>query len=296
MASTQSYSVEQRGQSNSLNYRLFFKDQNGKVISPWHDIPLRVPGTDNVFNMVVEIPRWTNAKMEVCKEESLNPIKQDVKKGKLRFVKNCFPHHGYIWNYGALPQTFEDPAHLTESDQGRTKGDQDPLDVCEIGSKVHARAAVIQVKVLGVMLLVDEGETDWKVIAIDVTDPKAESLNDIDDVKKEFPGLLLATYEWFKFYKVPDGKPVNTFAWNGEAKNKAKALEEINLANVQWTKLIQEANSYGFKCENTKTPGSNMIDGDEARKIVEETPVASQGDPISSDVDTVYYVIPSEEA
>jgi inorganic pyrophosphatase len=34
----------------------------------------------------------------------LNPIKQDVKKGKLRFVNNCFPHHGYIWNYGALPQ------------------------------------------------------------------------------------------------------------------------------------------------------------------------------------------------
>lgn len=34
----------------------------------------------------------------------MNPIKQDMKKGKLRFVNNCFPHHGYIWNYGALPQ------------------------------------------------------------------------------------------------------------------------------------------------------------------------------------------------
>jgi len=34
----------------------------------------------------------------------LNPIKQDVKKGKLRYVDNCFPHHGYIWNYGAFPQ------------------------------------------------------------------------------------------------------------------------------------------------------------------------------------------------
>ena len=27
----------------------------------------------------------------------MNPIKQDVKKGKIRFVRNCFPHHGYIW-------------------------------------------------------------------------------------------------------------------------------------------------------------------------------------------------------
>ena len=41
---------------------------------------------------------------QITKEEDLNPLKQDVKKGKVRFVKNCFPHHGYIWNYGALPQ------------------------------------------------------------------------------------------------------------------------------------------------------------------------------------------------
>lgn len=34
----------------------------------------------------------------------MNPIVQDTKKGKLRFVRNCFPHKGYIWNYGALPQ------------------------------------------------------------------------------------------------------------------------------------------------------------------------------------------------
>lgn len=48
--------------------------------------------------MVVEVPRWTNAKMEISKSETLNPILQDTKKGKLRFVRNCFPHHGYIWN------------------------------------------------------------------------------------------------------------------------------------------------------------------------------------------------------
>lgn len=40
-------------------------------------------------------------------KEIMNPIKQDVKKGKLRFVANCFPHHGYIWNYGAIPQVIK---------------------------------------------------------------------------------------------------------------------------------------------------------------------------------------------
>ena len=41
---------------------------------------------------------------QISTKEALNPIKQDCKKGKLRFVHNCFPYHGYIWNYGALPQ------------------------------------------------------------------------------------------------------------------------------------------------------------------------------------------------
>ena len=36
------------------------------------------------YNMVVEIPRWSNAKMEIATKEVLNPIKQDTKKGKLR--------------------------------------------------------------------------------------------------------------------------------------------------------------------------------------------------------------------
>lgn len=35
------------------------------LISPFHDIPLYHDQPNNVFNMVVEIPRWTNAKMEV---------------------------------------------------------------------------------------------------------------------------------------------------------------------------------------------------------------------------------------
>ena len=42
--------------------------------------------------------------VQISKEEPLNPIKQDVKKGKLRYVRNCFPHKGYLWNYGAFPQ------------------------------------------------------------------------------------------------------------------------------------------------------------------------------------------------
>lgn len=165
----------EKGTPNSTNFRVFFTNENGNAISPLHDIPLHANKSQKVFNMVVEIPRWTNAKMEIALAETLNPIKQDVKKGKLRFVANCFPHHGYIWNYGAFPQTWENPEHIDTSTN--CKGDNDPIDVLEIGSRIAKRGEVVQVKILGVVALIDEGETDWKVITIDVNDPKANKVN-----------------------------------------------------------------------------------------------------------------------
>ena len=83
--------------------------------------------------MMTTILRWTNAKMEIDTKAPLNPIVQDQKKGKLRFVANSFPHHGYIWNYGAFPQTWENPNHKDESTQ--CMGDNDPVDCCEIGQR-----------------------------------------------------------------------------------------------------------------------------------------------------------------
>lgn len=40
-------------------------EKDGIVVSPFHDIPLYANDQQTVLNMVVEIPRWTNAKMEV---------------------------------------------------------------------------------------------------------------------------------------------------------------------------------------------------------------------------------------
>ncbi|KAJ3366430.1 Inorganic pyrophosphatase [Allomyces javanicus] len=234
-AAASQYGVRSVRAPNTLDHRVYV-EKNGQPVSPFHDIPLFADRTRGVLNMVVEIPRWTNAKLEICKEEYLNPLKQDVKKGKLRYVRNVFPHHGYIWNYGAFPQTWEDPAHVTP-DTG-CKGDNDPLDVCEIGELIGYTGQVKQVKVLGVMALLDEGETDWKVIVIDVKDPLADKLNDIGDVEKHMPGLLAATTEWFRVYKMPDGKPANEFAFGGQAKDRAYAMQVIEETHDAWKKLV----------------------------------------------------------
>ncbi|AEO53550.1 hypothetical protein MYCTH_2295040 [Thermothelomyces thermophilus ATCC 42464] len=229
------YTVRKVGAPYTLDHRVYI-EKDGVPISPFHDIPLYANQEQTILNMIVEIPRWTNAKLEISKDELLNPIKQDTKKGKLRYVRNCFPHKGYLWNYGAFPQTWEDPNSIHP--ETKAKGDNDPLDVCEIGELVGYTGQVKQVKVLGVMALLDEEETDWKVIVIDVNDPLAPKLNDVEDVERHLPGLLRATNEWFRIYKIPDGKPENQFAFTGECKNKSYAMDVIRECNEAWEKLI----------------------------------------------------------
>jgi nucleosome-remodeling factor subunit len=255
-------------------------DGTGKAISPFHDIPLFADEDARLFHMVVEIPRWTNAKMEIATKEKLNPIKQDVKKGALRYVKNPFPHKGYIWNYGAIPQTWENPAHVDASTS--CKGDNDPIDVLDIGSQVHARGAVIQVKVLGVMALIDEGETDWKIIAIDSQDPLACQMNDITDVELLMPGLLKATHEWFKVYKIPDGKPANQFAFNGHPKGREFAEKTILETNKFWKELMSSTDQQELDRTNLSVAGSpGHVTAEEGEAVIAAAPAAGPERPIS---------------
>ena len=50
--------------------------------------------------------------------------------------------------------------------------------------------------------MIDEGQTDWKIIAIDNTDPMARKLSDISDIDVYMPGLIKTTLDWFRLYKV----------------------------------------------------------------------------------------------
>jgi nucleosome-remodeling factor subunit len=256
-ARSRMYSTVERGSASTSDYRVFFKNSDGKLVSPFHDIPLVAASLDNgtkLYNMIVEIPRWTQAKMEIATKEPLNPIKQDVKKGKLRYVHNCFPYHGYIWNYGALPQTWENPSF--EDPNTKAKGDNDPIDVCEIGSLTLKRGQVVPVKVLGVMALIDDGETDWKLIVIKADDPMAGKLNDIGDVEQHMPGLMKATHDWFKIYKIPDGKPANKFAFNGQAKNAEFARKIIDETHEQWKHLLKNNTKHELALDNVSVEQS----------------------------------------
>mmetsp|Transcript_13268 Transcript_13268/g.28801 ORF Transcript_13268/g.28801 Transcript_13268/m.28801 type:complete len:295 (-) Transcript_13268:181-1065(-) len=224
-AALYSVATETSGEAATESFRLNFKGEGGAAISPWHDIPLK--GEGGGYNMVVEIPKMTKAKMEVATKEPNNPIAQDIKKGNLR------DYHGPIfWNYGCLPQTWEDPNE--EHPELKVFGDDDPIDVVEIGSKSLEMGTVTEVKPLGVLAMIDDGELDWKVLAVAVDDPLAEEYNDIDDVPD---AVKAGIREWFRWYKTPDDKPLNGFGFDEKYLDAKEAVSVIEETHESWKKL-----------------------------------------------------------
>jgi len=231
--------LHEEGKEDTLDYRIHAKHGgNEKTISLWHDISLghidaNTGEKTEYFNFVCEIPKFTRKKYEIATDEEYTPIKQDEKKGKLREFKKG----DIFFNYGCFPQTWEDPTFVHPDAEG-CRGDNDPLDVCEIGARIVKCGGVHPVKVLGILMMIDEGEADWKLITIDKDDKWAPFINDINDVEEQLPGMLDAIREWYRTYKIPDGKPPNTFGLDERFMDKAYAMKIIDECNHAWKELI----------------------------------------------------------
>ncbi|XP_058081443.1 soluble inorganic pyrophosphatase 6, chloroplastic-like [Magnolia sinica] len=89
--------------------------------------------------------------------------------------------------------------------------------------------------------MIDEGELDWKIVAISLDNPRASLVNDVADVEKHFSGTLIAIRDRFRDYKIPDGKPANKFGLGNKVANKDYALKVIAETNEAWAKLVKRS-------------------------------------------------------
>ncbi|GMQ04215.1 hypothetical protein CsSME_00049707 [Camellia sinensis var. sinensis] len=94
------------------------------------------------------------------------------------------------WNYGLFPQTWEDPS-FANSEVERALGDNDPVDLVEISQTCGKIGQIMKVRPLAALAMLDEGELDWKIVAISLDDPRASLVNDIDDMEKHFSIMFL---------------------------------------------------------------------------------------------------------
>ena len=195
------------------------------------------------------MPRGTTHKLEVQKSLPGNPIVQDVRAdGKPR-------HHTYgvpFFNYGMLPRTWAAPApHKRSANRARrllaAGGDNDPVDVIELSGRPCRVGEVRAVKVLGGFELIDQGEADYKVLAIDLGSAHAAALASAAELERVMPGTLERLAQWLIHYKTADGKPPNTLR-SRRPSGPAVAARVIHDGHENWKELIssRRANPDGF--------------------------------------------------
>jgi 3'-phosphoadenosine 5'-phosphosulfate synthase len=211
---------------------LTFAMTSTEYTSWWHDVPLRPAGessTSPIINMITEIPMYMTAKMEVDKSHPGNAIRQDANKdGSPRY----YSYGTTFFNYGLIPQTWEDPEMMSMG----YGADNDPIDMIELGDTPLLMGSITPCRVIGELELIDEGETDHKILCIAMTDPLSATVHTMDDLERAKPGTLDLLRNWLKRYKTTDGKPVNSLA-SETPRSVDEALEVVAEVHVRWQKL-----------------------------------------------------------
>jgi len=113
------------------------------------------------------------------------------------------------------------------------------LDVVEIGVGALKKGAVVPVKVIGIIPLIDSEETDWKVLAISKYDKFCKKINNINDLNKYMPGFLNAIINWLINYKSSKGT-INKIALidNKKFGDEIFAEKIIKETHDEWKTLI----------------------------------------------------------
>ena len=124
----------------------------------WHDISPKHIHKD-LFTAVIEIPKGSKIKYELDKETGL------LKMDRILYTSTHYPA-----NYGFIPRTFAD--------------DGDPLDVLVLCSETLNPLSLVQCRPIGVILMLDNGANDEKIICIPVNDPNYNVYTDIGNLPK----------------------------------------------------------------------------------------------------------------
>nr|CCC89744.1 putative inorganic pyrophosphatase [Trypanosoma congolense IL3000] len=229
------WAIKEVGMMGSHAWRMHFTETvlDGVVTrSAWHDLPLYPSVDKSIITFVCEIPQKTRAKLELLKEEPHNPIAQDVLKKEGRPLR-FFSYGDIPFNYGFTPRTWENPT--LQDEQTRCVGDGDPIDVVELSPVPLAVGSIRAVRILGLLGLIDQGETDWKVITEAVGAGEAVTYGHLSNVPQELKSTIV---RWFREYKTTDGKKPNEFAFGGGLRGAEDALHVIEMGSSQYADLL----------------------------------------------------------
>lgn len=171
--------------------------------SLWENVPIGDKAPDTI-NTVIEISKGSHNKYEF--DEALGVFKLD------RVLYS--PFH-YPLDYGFIPQTRSE--------------DGDHLDALVMGSDPVPMGCVVAARPIGMLKMIDSGEMDFKILAVQDKNPRFDTIKDIKDIESSNPHLLKELAHFFQTYKDLQGKKVEIQGWEGceVAKKEIKKAQEV---------------------------------------------------------------------
>lgn len=139
---------------------------------PWHDVDIGKLAPKE-FNAVIEIPKGSKVKYELEKETGL-----------LKVDRILYSSVSYPANYGFIPRTLGD--------------DKDPLDVLVLMQETVVPLSILRVRPIGVMMMIDQGEGDEKIICVHLDDPEYNGYEHIKELPKHRLDELRTFFEDYK--------------------------------------------------------------------------------------------------
>jgi inorganic pyrophosphatase len=165
----------------------------------------------NSIKMFVEIPKG-----------SINKYEYDVETGRIVLDRVIYEMLPYPVEYGLIPQTWDE--------------DDDMLDVMCMVNYPTFPGCEIDVRVVGVMEFLDDGEVDDKLLAVPENDVRFEHVKDISDLPEhtiDEIGFFFKHYKELQFkYK---NKPQSELIVKGFS-GQERAIEILNKAKERFNK------------------------------------------------------------
>ena len=118
----------------------------------------------------------------------------DKETGLLKLDRVLFTSTHYPANYGFIPKTYSD--------------DDDPLDVLVLCSEPIVPLAMVRCYPIGVIMMQDGGDMDYKIIAIPFKDPTWNCYKEIEELP---PHVMDEISHFFRVYKQLEGKDTTVF-------------------------------------------------------------------------------------
>lgn len=150
-----------------------------------HDV---APGTKDEMNVIVEINKGSNNKYEIDKETGLIAL------DRVAYTAQSFP-----FDYGFVPQTLWD--------------DGDALDVILLTTYPLVPGILVKARPVAIMDMTDSGDSDAKIIAVPVDDPRWTDVKDLADINKH---TVKEIEHFYMTYKQLQKKEVTVHGFKGK--------------------------------------------------------------------------------